>query len=83
MKTRDQRAPVWTVILRRQSGSSVDVQPQAGDTELYELVCIHCGDDSRVTYRDAAPALQRVRGPYPLAAAVATYEQHVGLHARD
>ena len=82
MKTRDQQAAAWTLILRRQDVPSVAAQPQAGDAQPYELICIDCGDHPNVTYRDASPELQQVRGPYLFAAAAAAFEQHVQLHER-
>ena len=47
---------------------------------LYEIICCDCGDDPDLDYREVSPRLQLVRGPYPIAAGVAAYEQHLKLH---
>ena len=81
-KSRDQDEVGWSVMLRRHGPASVQAQPKADDAERYELICRLCGDDSRLAYLDVSPDLQRLRGPYPIAAAVAKYEQHVQFHER-
>lgn len=67
----------WTVVLRRQPAQIVDGQPQGDYLDLYELVCCDCGDSPDRDYRDVSPKLQRIRGPYPLAAGIAAYQRHV------
>jgi len=39
-----------------------------GYTDAFELICCDCGDHPDVDYRDVSTGLQRIRGPYPLAA---------------
>jgi hypothetical protein len=70
----DRPALGWTVVLRRQPPRSA-----AGWTpQEFELICCYCGDHPDLDYRDVAPELQRIRGPYPLPAGVVAYEQHLG-----
>ena len=46
-------------------------------TPMREVICRECGD---LDYRQVSPGLQRIRGPYPLAARVAAYEEHLLRH---
>ena len=80
MATSDPPENGWTVVLRRQPVRLVEGQPEGGYTDVYEIVCCDCGDDPDLDYRDVSPRLQLVRGPYPIAAGVAAYEQHLRLH---
>jgi 4-carboxymuconolactone decarboxylase len=80
MATCDQRAGSWTVVLRRQPARIVAGRPEGGYTDMFELICCDCGDDPDLDYREVSPRLQLVRGPYPIAAGVAAYTQHVKLH---
>ena len=77
MRTRDQPALGWTVVLRRQPVRIVDGRDEGGNTDMFELICCDCGDHPDVDYRDVSPELQRIRGPYPLAAGVAAYDEHL------
>jgi hypothetical protein len=70
----------WTVVLRRQPGRIVEGQPEGGYTDLFEIICCDCGDRPDLDYRQVSPELQRIRGPYPVAAGVAAYEGHIVLH---
>jgi hypothetical protein len=79
MRTCDQPALGWTVVLRRQPAPGVEGRP-AGGTDVFELICCDCGDHPGLDYRDVSAELQRIRGPYPLAAGVAAYEQHLKLN---
>jgi len=72
VKTCDQPGHGWTTVLRR--------QPEGGYTSVFEIICCDCGDDADPDYSEVSPGLQRVRGPYPIAAVVAADERHVGLH---
>lgn len=72
----------WTVVLRRQPRRIVDGRPEGGYTSVFEIVCCYCGDHPDLDYRDVAPKLQRIRGPYPVAAGVAAYGEHLRRHAR-
>ena len=48
--------------------------------DAFEIICCDCGDHPDLDYRDVSPELQRIRGPYPIVAGVAAYEQHLDLH---
>ena len=76
----DQRVDGWTVVLRRQPVRMVAGRVEGGYTDVYELICCDCGDDPDLDYREVVSELQLVRGPYPIAAGVAAYEQHRRLH---
>jgi hypothetical protein len=80
MATSDPPESSWTVVLRRQPARLVEGQPEGGYTDVYEIICCDCGDDPDLDYREVSPRLQLVRGPYPIAAGVAAYEQHLKLH---
>jgi hypothetical protein len=68
------------VVLRRQPGRIVAGQPEGGYTSAFELICCHCGDDPDLDYREVPAELQRIRGPYLIAAGVAAYIHHVRQH---
>jgi hypothetical protein len=70
----------WTLVLRRQPARVVGGRPEGGYTDAYELICCDCGDDPDLDYQQVSPQLQRIRGPYPIAAGVEAYEQHAGRH---
>ena len=55
-------------------------RPEDDYTDTYEIVCRDRGDHPGLDYREVSPRLQLVRGPYPIAAGVAAYEQHLRLH---
>jgi hypothetical protein len=80
MRTCDPPAPVWTVVLRRQPVRVVAGRAEGGSTDVFELICCHCGDHPDLEYRDVSLTLQRIRGPYPLAVGVAAYEKHLKLN---
>ncbi len=82
VQTGDQPALGWTVVLRRQPARIVDGQPRGGYTSEFELICCDCGDHPDLDYRDVSAELQLIRGPYPIAAAVAAYEKHLDLRHR-
>ncbi|HEY6277123.1 MAG TPA: hypothetical protein VIX86_12415 [Streptosporangiaceae bacterium] len=83
MTASGERGLGWTVVLRRMPTRIVAGQPEGGYTNAFEIVCCDCGDDPDLDYRDVAPELQRIRGPYqPIAAGAAAYAQHVALHNR-
>jgi hypothetical protein len=79
VRTCDQPALGWTVVLRRQPVRIVEGQPEGGYTDLFELICCHHGDHPDLDYRDVSSELQRIRGPYPIAAGVAAYDEHIKL----
>ena len=80
MASRDQPGDSWTVVLRRQPARIVEGRPEGGYTDALELICCNCGDDPGLDYREVSPEFQRIRGPYPIAAGLVAYEQHLRLH---
>jgi hypothetical protein len=80
MRTCDQPALGWTVVLRRQPVRIVDGQAEGGYTDVFELICCDCGDHPDLDYRDITPKLQQIRGPYPITAGIAAYEKHLKLN---
>jgi hypothetical protein len=77
MVTRDEPGNGWTVVLRRQPARMIEGRPEGGYTDLYEIVCCDCGDHPGLDYSEVSPALQRVRGPYPIAAGITAYVMHL------
>jgi hypothetical protein len=75
--TRDEPGNGWTVVLRRQPARMIEGRPEGGYTDLYEIVCCDCGDHPGLDYSEVSPALQRVRGPYPIAAGITAYVIHL------
>jgi len=69
----------WTAVLRSQPVLIVDGRAQGGRTDAFELICCECGDNPYLDYSQVSPRLQQLRGPYPIAAGVAVYEQHLGV----
>jgi hypothetical protein len=80
VRTCDQPALGWTVVLRRQPARVVEGQSPGGCTDMFEIICCDCGDHPDLDYGDVSPELQRIRGPYPIAAGVAAYKEHLLLH---
>jgi hypothetical protein len=80
MATRDQPGDGWTVVLRRRPARMIEGRPEGGYTDLFEIICCDCGDHPDLDYREVSPVLARVRGPYPIAAGIAAYVEHSGLH---
>jgi hypothetical protein len=80
MKTRHQPRQDWTVVLRRRPVRIVSGEPEGGYTDVFEIVCCECGDDPDLDYREVPPELQRIRGPYPIAAGITAYEKHAAQH---
>ena len=52
-------------------------------TDTYEVICCECGDDLGLDYCDVSIQLQRIRGPYPIAASDDAYEKHVRYHQQQ
>jgi hypothetical protein len=67
-----------TTSLRRQLVWVAD-ERRARDTGAFEVICCACGDHPYLDYSEISPRLQRIRGPYTLAAGVAAYHRHLGL----
>ena len=80
MTTGGQPGHGWTTVLRRQPARIVDGRPRGGYTNAFEIICCECGDNPYLDYRQVSPGLQRIRGPYPVAAGVAAYEEHLLRH---
>jgi hypothetical protein len=80
MRTCDQPALGWTLVLRRQPVRTVESWPEDGYTDVFELICCDCGDHPDLDYRDLSAELQRIRGPYPLATGIAAYGKHLALN---
>jgi hypothetical protein len=83
MKDQGPLGPGWTVVLRRQPVRIVAGQAEGGYTDEFEIICCDCGDDPGRDYREVSPALQRIRGPYPIASGITAYVQHGGTRARE
>jgi hypothetical protein len=80
MAARGLRVDGWTVVPRRQPVRMVEGRAEGGYADVFELICCDCGDDPGLDYREVAPRLRLVRGPYPMAAGVAACEQHRRRH---
>ena len=72
----------WTVVLRRRPARIVEGRPEGGYTDEYEIICCDCGDDPDRDYREVSAELQRIRGPYPIAAGITAYVKHARRHPR-
>jgi len=72
----------WYGPIRVRADPEAEHQPAGGYTDAYELICCACGDHPDLDYRDISPELQRIRGPYPVAAGVGAYEKHLELRHR-
>ena len=68
-----------TAFVRRRPVRIVDGRMEGGYTDAYELICPSCGDNPYLDFGDIPAQLQRLRGSYVLTAAVAAYEEHLGL----
>jgi hypothetical protein len=68
-----------TAFVRLQPACIVDGRIEGGYSDRYELVCPSCGDHPYMDYADLPQWLQHLRGPRTLQAAVAAYEEHIGL----
>ena len=70
----------WAPVLRRQPNEIAYGRPHGGYTQAFEIICRGCGDHVDVDYRDAPLRLQKLRGPYQLAAGLEAYEAHYAWH---
>ena len=69
-----------TASVRRQPVRIVEGRREGGYRDAFEVVCCDCGDHPYWDYSEISLSLQRIRGPYAtMAAALAAYDQHVGL----
>jgi hypothetical protein len=71
-----------TAFVRRRPARIVDGRKEGGYTDAYELICPSCGDHPYLDFADVPAQLQRLRGPYVLAAALDAYEEHLGPSSR-
>jgi hypothetical protein len=82
MNNQGQPGRGWTVVLRRRPARIVEGRPEGGYTDEYEIICCDCGDDPDLDYREVSSELQRIRGPYPIAAGITAYVKHARRHPR-
>ena len=69
-----------TASLRRQPARIVEGRKEGGYRDAFEVICCDCGDHPYWDYSEISLSLQRIRGPYTtMAAALAAYDQHLGL----
>jgi hypothetical protein len=68
-----------TAVLRSQPTLIADGIAEGGYTGAFEIICCECGDNPYLDYSRVSPRLQRIRGPYQVAAGIAAYEKHLGL----
>ena len=81
MRIGDQPGGGWAVVLRRRPARIVEGQPEGGYTDTFEIICCYCGDHPLPGLpRGLAGASAAAHGPCPIAAGVAAYEVHLGLH---
>jgi hypothetical protein len=68
-------ATVWTGVLRRRPIRIVEGRAQGSHTtNTFEIICCDCGDHPDRDCRHVSAELQRIRGPYPMAAGVTADE---------
>ena len=79
---RDQPGDGWIAVLRRRPTRIMRGQPEGGYTDMFEIICRDCGDDPGLDYREISPELQRIRGPYTMAAGATAYVKHVDQHPK-
>jgi hypothetical protein len=69
-----------TASIRRQPVLFAEGPREGGYRDAFEVICGDCGDQLYWDYSEIPLSLQRIRGPYAtLAAALAAYDQHLGL----
>ena len=68
-------------FLRRRPARITRGRAEGGYDGVFELICPACGDHPYLDHREIPARLQQIRGPYPLAAGLAAYHQHIGLPA--
>lgn len=74
-----QRGHGRMAFLRRQPVRIVGGRAEGGYTSEFELICPSCGDHPFLDYSEVPLRLQRLRGPRTLEAALAAYDEHLGL----
>jgi hypothetical protein len=69
-----------TASIRRQPARITGGGEKGGYRDAFEVVCCDCGDHPYWGYSEIPLSLQQIRGPYTtMAAALAAYDQHLGL----
>jgi hypothetical protein len=63
------------VLLRTPAG---DGNYQGVSPNAFEFICCQCGGHPYLDYREVPPRLQQIRGPHPMEAGLAAYEEHLG-----
>jgi hypothetical protein len=64
-------------FLRRQPVRIVAGRGEGGYTDVFEVICCHCGDDPYRDYSEVSARLQQLRGPYPLREGLTAYREHL------
>jgi hypothetical protein len=72
-----------TASVRRQPVRILEGRVEGGYTDAFEIICYDCGDHRYLDYSQVPLRLQQIRGPYMMEAALAAYEQHLGLADRN
>src|SRR5437588_2642419 len=62
-------------FLRSQPVRIVDGHSESFYADVYELICLSCGDHAYLDYSEISPRLQRLRGPHPLQAALEVFHE--------
>jgi len=70
----------WTAVLRRRPIRMIEGKAAGGYTNVFEIICCDCGDHPYLDDREVSLELQRIRGPYTMAAGAAAYLKHVEQH---
>jgi hypothetical protein len=68
-----------TAVLRSQPARLVDGRVEGGYTGAFEIICLDCGDNPNLDYSGISSRLQKIRGPYAMAAGLAAYKNHLGI----
>ena len=69
-----------TASIRRQRVRIVEGRKEGGYRDAFEIVCCDCGDHLSWDCSEISASLQQIRGPdTTMAAALAAYDQHLGL----
>jgi hypothetical protein len=65
MRTCDQPALGWTVVLRRQPVRIIEGRPEGGYTDVFELICCDCGDHPDLDTATSHPSSSGPVAPTP------------------
>ena len=75
----DQPGHGCTAVLHRQPPRIVGGRVEDGNAGAFEIICRNCGDNPYLDYSQLSSRLQKIRGPYAIAAGLAAYEHHLGM----